>query len=336
MPGDSRRAFIVARRIATGGRALLVSVLTVGATGARAAPPDIPSIGYLANEPTPDSIPVLRAGLRERAWVEGESVKIWYRYAQGKPELYAPHADDLVRLNVTVIVAVGVSAIEAARRATKTIPIVMVSLDDPVAAGLTGTPAGPGANLTGLTTFVAELSARRLELLRQVVPGVVRATALWNPTSASAAVDLSATQAAARARNVELTSVEVRGDSDFREVVAKVQAQRPQGLIVLADELTLARREPIAAFASRIRLPTVFPLRDFVDAGGLLSYGAVWTDVFRQAAGLVDRILRGARPSELPVTRASRFELVINLRTARALALPIPSSLLRQADRVLQ
>src|SRR6266571_5038081 len=217
MPGDSRRAFIVARRIATGGRALLVSVLTVGATGARAAPPDIPSIGYLANEPTPDSIPVLRAGLRERAWVEGESVKIWYRYAQGKPELYAPHADDLVRLNVPVIVAVGVSAIEAARRATETIPIVMVSLDDPV--------------------------ARRLELLRQVVPGVVRATALWNPTSASAAVDLSATQAAARARNVELTSVEVRGDSDFREVVAKVQAQRPQGLIVLADELTLARRE---------------------------------------------------------------------------------------------
>src|SRR6266849_3991211 len=238
MPGDSRRAFIVARRIATGGRALLVSVLTVGAPGAPAAPPNIPSIGYLANEPTPDSIPVLRA--------------------------------------------------------------------------------------------------RRLELLRQVVPGVVRATALWNPTSASAAVDLSATQAAARARNVELTSVEVRGDSDFREVVAKIEAQRPQGLIVLADELTLARREPIAAFASRIRLPTVFPLRDFVDAGGLLSYGAVWTDVFRQAAGLVDRILRGARPSELPVTRASRFELVINLRTARALALPIPSSLLQQADRVLQ
>ena len=339
MPGDSRRAFIVARRIATGGRALLVSVLTIGAAGAPAAPPDIPSIGYLANEPTPDSIPVLRAGLRERAWLEGESVKIWYRYAQGKPELYAPHADELVRLNVTVIVAVGVAAIEAARRATKTIPIVMVSLDDPVAAGLTGTPAGPGANLTGLTTFVAELSARRLELLRQVVPGVVRATALWNPTSASAAVDLSATQAAARARNVALTSVEVRGDSDFREVVAKVQAfQNAQSQLggSIGDELTLARREPIAAFASRNRLPTVFPLRDFVDAGGLLSYGAVWTDVFRQAAGLVDRILRGARPSELPVTRASRFELVINLRTARALALPIPSSLLQQADRVLQ
>src|SRR2546428_651285 len=296
MPGDSRRAFIVARRIATGGRALLVSVLTVGATGAPAAPSDIPSIGYLADEPTSGWMPVLCAGLRERAWVEGGSVKIWCRYAQGKPELYAQHADDLVRLNVTVIVAVGVPAIEAARRATKTIPIVMVSLDDPVAAGLTGTPAGPGANLTGLTTLVAELSARRLELLRQVVPGVVRATALWNPTSASAAVDLSATQAAARARNVELTSVEVRGDSDFREVVAKIEAQRPQGLIVLADELTLARREPIAAFASRIRLPTVFPLRDFVDAGGLLSYGAVWTHVFRQAAGLVARGPSGLQP----------------------------------------
>src|SRR5881296_2753483 len=197
MPGDSRRAFIVARRIATGGRALLVSVLTVGATVAPAAPSDIPSIGYLANEPTPDSIPVLRAGLRERAWVEGKSVKIWYRYAQGKPELYAQHADDLVRLNVAVIVAVGVPAIDAARRATKTIPIVMVSLDDPAAAGLTGGSAS--ANLTGLTTFVAALSVRRLELLRQVMPGIVRATALWNPASASAALDLRATQGAARA-----------------------------------------------------------------------------------------------------------------------------------------
>ena len=336
--GDARQNVkrSIARRIATGGRALLVSVLAVGLPGAPAAQPETraPSIGYLADEPTPDSIPVLRAGLRERARIEGQSVKIWERYAQGKPELYAQHADDLVRLNVAVIVAVGVPAIDAARRATKTIPIVMVSLDDPAAAGLTGGSAG--ANLTGLTTFVAALSVRRLELLRQVVPGIVRATALWNPASASAALDLRATQAAARAHNVQLTSVEVLGDADLREVFARVQAQQPQGLIVLADALTLARREPIATFTSRIRLPTVFALRDFVDAGGLLSYGATWADVFRQAAGLVDRILRGARPIDLPVTRASRFELVINLRTARALALPIPLPLLHQADRVIQ
>jgi putative tryptophan/tyrosine transport system substrate-binding protein len=321
-----------ARRIATAGCALLVGVLAAGAR-TTAAPPRIVSIGYLADEPTPDSISVLRAGLRERDWVEGRSVQIWDRYAQGKPELYTVHAAELVRLDVAVIVAVGVPAIEAARRATTTIPIVMVSVDDPVAAGLT---PDPGANLTGLTAFVAELSARRLELLKEVVPGVVRATALFNPTSTSAAADLRVTQAAAQARSVELASVEVRGESDIKEVFTKVQAQRPQGLIVLADALTLARREPIATLARRARLPAVYALRDFADAGGLLSYGAAWSDLFRQAAGFVDRILKGARPSELPVTRASRFELVINLRTARALALPLPASLLRRADRVIE
>jgi putative tryptophan/tyrosine transport system substrate-binding protein len=321
-----------ARRIATAG-ALLVCVLVAGAPVVAASSSHLPSIGYLADEPTPDSIPVLRAALRERAWIEGQSVKIRDRYAQGKPELYALYAAELARLDVAVIVAVGVPAIEAARRATKTIPIVMVSVDDPVAAGLT---PDPGANLTGLTAFVAELSARRLELLKEVVPGVVRATALFNPTSTSAAADLRVTQAAAQARSVELASVEVRGESDIKEVFTKVQAQRPQGLIVVADALTLARREPIATLARRARLPAVYALRDFADAGGLLSYGAAWSDLFRQAAGFVDRILKGARPSELPVTRASRFELVINLRTARALALPLPASLLRRADRVIE
>ena len=327
-----RRA--VARRSAAAGLALLVIV----APRAPAAQPDtrIPWIGYLANEPTPDSTPVLREGLRERAWVEGESVKIWYRYAQGKAELYPQHADDLVRLKVAVIVAVGAPAIEAARRATKTVPIVMVSLDDPAAAGRAGDPADPATNLTGLTTFAVELSARRVELLRQVVPSLVRAAVLWNAASASAAVDLRATQAAAQARGVELTPVEIRGDADLREALAKIQALRPQGLIVLADALTLAHRQQLATFASRARLPAVFPFRDFVDAGGLLAYGANWTDVFRQTAALVDRILRGARPADVPVTRASHFELVINLRAARALGLPIPSSLLQRADRVIQ
>jgi putative tryptophan/tyrosine transport system substrate-binding protein len=328
----------VRRRVARRGAAaaLLIGVLIAGAPVA-AAPADarIPAIGYLANEPTPDSLPVLRAGLRERAWIEGQSVEIQPRYAQGKPELYAPQADELARLNVAVIVAVGVPAIEAARRATKTIPIVMVSPDDPAAAGLTGDPAA-SSNLTGLTTFVPELSARRLQLLRQVVPGVVRVAALWNPASGSAAIDLKATQAAARAQNIEIVPFEVKGDSDVREVFVKIKEQRVHALIVLTDALTLARREPIATAASRNGLPSVFALRDFVDAGGLISYGATWTDVFRQAAGLVDRILRGARPADLPVVRASRFELIVNLRTARAIPVSIPLPLLRRADRVIQ
>jgi putative ABC transport system substrate-binding protein len=334
MPGGSRRAlrrggFEVARR------ALLVVAL-VASVPAAAAPTRIPSIGYLADEPTPDSIPVLRAALRERAWVEGQSLTIQSRYAQGKLELQARQANELVALDVAVIVAVGASAIEAARRATKTIPIVMISLDDPVAAGLTGGPAGPGGNLTGLTTFVPELSARRLELLRQAVPGIERVTVLGNFASPSVAADLRATQAAARAQQVELSTAEIRKDGDVPEAFAKIKEQHPQGLIVLADSLALRHRESITTHARRMRLPAVFALRDFVDAGGLLSYGAAWTDLFRQAAALVDQILRGARPSDLPIARASRLELVINLRTARAFTFPMPLSLLRRADRVIQ
>lgn len=325
MPGGSRRA-------------LLVALVLIVAPAAPAAQPDtrIPWIGYLANEPTPDSIPVLRAKLRELAWVEGQSIKIWYRYAQGKLDLYAQHADDLVRLNVAAIVAVGGPAIEAARHATKTVPIVMIALDDPVAAGLTGDSAGAATNLTGLTTFAIEMSARRVDLLRQIVPGLARVAVLWNPASAGTAADLRATHDAARARGVEVVSAEIRAEGDFREAFTRVQAQRPQGVIVLSDALVLAHRQRIATLASRTRLPTIFPLRDFVDAGGLLSYGAAWTDVFGRAAGLVDRILKGARPSDLPVTRAARSELVVNLRTARALALTMPSSLLRRADRVIE
>lgn len=324
---------LIPRRLAIAGVALAVLVVPPEP----AAQPDtrVRWIGYLANEPTPDSAPALREALHGHGWVEGQSVKIWYRYAQGKLALYPNHVDELVRLNVAVIVAVGAPAIEAARQATKTIPIVMISLDDPVAAGLAGA-AGHGRNLTGLTTFAVELSARRLDLLRQAVPGLTRVAALWNPASPSAAVDLRETQVAARALGVELAPVEVRADSDLREVFAAVQTRRAQGLIVLADALTLAHRQRIATLASRNRLPTVCPLRDFADAGGLLSYGAIWTDVFHRAAVFVDRILRGAKPSDLPVERAARFELVINLKTARALDLAIPSSLLLRADRVIQ
>jgi putative tryptophan/tyrosine transport system substrate-binding protein len=321
----------------TARRAAVAALLLIGALtgGALAAVTPLPAIGYLSNEPTPDSLPVLRAALRERAWVEGRSIELWPRYAQGKPELYATQADELARLDVAVIVAVGVPAIEAARRATKTIPIVMVSPDDPAAAGLVGDPAA-GSNLTGLTTFVPELSARRLELLRQVVPDVARVAVVWNPASGSAAVDLKATQAAAQAQSIEIVPFEVKGDSDVREVFVKIKEQRVQALVVLADALTLARREAIAKAASRNGLPSVFALRDFVDAGGLISYGATWTDVFRQAAGFVDQILRGARPADLPLARASRFELIVNLRTARSISVPIPLPLLRRADRVIQ
>ena len=331
---DVRRA--TARRLAAAAVVLLAVAAVVGKTRAPAAQPDtrIPWIGYLANEPTPDSAPIFRDALRERGRVEGQSVKIWYRYAQGKPDFYPQHADDLVRLNVNAIVAVGFEAIEAARRATKTIPVVIVSLDDP--AALIRESRGPASNLTGITTFAPEAPARRVELLRQVVPRLARAALLWSADSTSATADLQATEAAATARGVELTKVQITAEIDVRAALAKIEKLHTQGLIVLADAVTLAHRQRLATFASRAKLPAVFPSRDFVDAGGLLAYGANWTDVFRQTAALVDQILRGVKPADLGIRRAARFELVVNLRAARAIPVAIPSSLLQRADRVIE
>ena len=318
------------------GTALLATSAIAAVTRAPAAPPDrrVPWIGYLANEPTPDSAPVLRETLRARDWVEGESIKFWYRYAQGKPDFYAQHADDLVRLNVNAIVAVGPGAIEAARKATKTIPIVTVSLDDP--AELVRESPGPADNLTGISTFSAEAPARRIELLRQVVPRLARAALLWSADSPNARADLRATEAAAAARGIELTKVEVTTETDVRAALAQIEKLHPQGLIVLADAVTLAHRQRLATFASRNKLPTVFPSRDYADAGGLLAYGANWTDVFRQAGALVDQILRGARPADLGIRRAAHFELIVNLRAARAMPVTVPSALLQRADRVIE
>jgi len=317
--------------------AVVVALLIAAAvTPVPAAPPEtrIPWIGYLANEPTPDSAPVLRDTLRERGWVEGESVKIWYRYPQGKPDFYSQHADELVRLNVNAIVAVGPEAINAARKATKTIPIVMVSLDDP--AQLVRESAGPAGNLTGITTFAPDAPARRVDLLRQVVPRLARAALLWSSDTAGASAELRATEAAAGARGVELAKVEVTTETDVREALSQIEKLRAQGLIVLADAVTLAHRQRLATFASRNKLPAVFPSRDYADAGGLIAYGANWTDVFRQVGALVDQILRGARPADLGIRRAARFELVINLRAARAMPVTVPVSLLQRADRVIE
>ena len=327
-----------ARRRASAALALLAVATLVPSPRAPAAQPNprIPWIGYLANEPTTDSAPVLRDSLRERDWVEGQSIKIWYRYVQGKPELYPQHADDLVRLNVAVIVAIGPEAIDAARRATKTIPIVAVSFDDPTGGDATGATKDPNTNVTGITTFVPGLAARRLDLLHQVVPRLARAAVLWRAAGASAAADLRATQAAGNGRGVQLTPVEIAGDADIREALTALGKLRPQGLIVLADAVALAQRQRLATFASREKLPAVYPSREYADAGGLLAYGANWTDVFRQAALLVDQILRGARPAALGMRRAARLELVVNLRAARAMAVTIPSSLLQRADRVIE
>ena len=319
-----------------------LATLTLGLAALAAAPAlgadsaALRAIGYLANEPSPESVPVLRQALADLGWNEGRTLKIWYRYAQGQPELYPRHAEDLTRLGVMLIVAATPPAIDAARRATTHVPIVMISTDDPVSRGFVGGLAAPGGNVTGITTFVAQASARRVELLRQVVPRLARIAVLWNPDNPSAALDLRETRVAARALGVAVAPVEVRSDADLRPALAAIEQLHADGMLVLADALLLAHRRRLATFAERHRLPAVYPQSEFVDVGGLLAYGPSWTETFRRAAVFVDKLLRGARPADLPVERPRRLELAVNLRAARALHVPIPSALLLQADRVLQ
>ncbi|MBI1961858.1 MAG: ABC transporter substrate-binding protein, partial [Candidatus Rokubacteria bacterium] len=300
--GDARPRLIPRRRALA-----LLAAAWLGTPGALRARPRPPWVGYLANEPTPDALPVLSQALRDAGWVDGESLKLWQRYAQGKPALYGPHAEELVRLGVNVLVAATPPAIEAARKATARIPIVMASIDDPVASGFVASLAQPGGNVTGVTLAAPGLAARRLELLKEAVPHVTRVAVLWNPDNRSAAAELRDAQAAARGLGVELLPVEARGDGELKPALAAIAKLEPGGLFVATDTLFQASRRQLAMFASRQRLPAVFPLAEFADVGGLLAYGAVWADTFRRVAVFVDKLLRGARPADLPVERPQRL-----------------------------
>lgn len=315
---------------------MVASFALAAAPRAAADEPRVASIGVLANEVTPESAPVLRQTLRDLGWVEGQNVKTRYRYAQGKFALFPSQAEELVRIGVHVLVAVDSPAIEAARHATATVPIVVGTTDDPVANGLVASASRPGGNLTGVSLFVPELAQRRLELLKQVVPRATRVAVLWNPSNPTAVLELDETRVAARRLGLELAPVEFREDAEFRGALKRVRDQRAGALLVLADTVTVARRRDLAVFAASSGLPAVYPLAEFVRAGGLLAYGPTWTEAFRRMAMLVDRILRGRRPVELAVEHPTRLELLVNLRAAKALGLAIPASLLTRADRVIQ
>ncbi len=318
------------------GAALLLLVLALPRTATPQSRPRVAAIGFLANEPTPESAPVLRARLAELGWADGQNVKFWYRYAQGRFELLPGHAEEFVQLGLSVIVAVMPPAIEAARKATTNTPIVIATTDDPVANGLVASLARPNGNVTGFTMAVPGLATRRLQLLKRVVPAAARVAVLWNPTNPSVVAELKETQAAARALGVQVVAVALSEDAALPVALAAITGAQVGALVVLADRVTVARRADLAKFAARHHLPAVYPLPEFVDAGGLLAYGASWSDAFRRAAGLVDRILKGAAPGELPVERPERFELHVNLKAAKALALPLSSALLSRADRVVQ
>jgi len=303
-------------------------------------PASVPRIGVLLAS-TPDAtshlLDGLRQGLREHGYVEGQHIMLERRYGQAGVERMSDLAAELVRIKVRVIVAATDPATAAVRQQTQTIPIVMANSTDPVGTGFVASLARPSGNVTGLSALSPELSGKRLGLLREVVPGLARVAIIWNPDVRGALFDYKETEAAARSMRLQLQSVEVSRGEDLDRAFSAVTNQRAQALIVQTPNPVLfANRSQVASFAQRTRLPSMYGQKEFADAGGLMSYGASTTDLFRRAATYVDKILKGAKPADLPVEQPTKFELVINLKTAKTLGLTIPQTILLQADQVIQ
>ena len=275
-------------------------------------------------------------GLRELGYIEGQSITIERRYAEGQPERFKEFAKEMVELKADVIVTVTTPAVLAIKSVTTTIPVVIPNAIDAVGAGLVASLDRPGGNVTGGTLLQAELSLKRLELLKEMVPGLSRAALLWNAGNPAYVRAWTRSQGAAQTLGVALERYEVRSPTDFQAAFATMVQQRPDGLVILEDALTIQHRKEIVDFALRNHLPTSFFAQEAVEAGGLMSYGANWPDAFRRGATTVDKILKGAKPSDLPVEQPTKFVLAINVKTAKALGLKVPTSLLATADEVIQ
>jgi putative ABC transport system substrate-binding protein len=300
----------------------------------------VPRIGYLSGlDPARESAraEAIRLALSELGYIEGQNIASEYRYAEGKRDRLPELAAELVRLKVDVIVAVGGDPlILAVKKATKTIPIVMVgSGTDPVAAGLVESLARPGGNVTGITNLTGELGGKRLDLLKEAVPKLARVAVLYDPATSSIEVK-EALSTAARALRLTIQPWEARGADDLDKVFAALSKQRPDGLYVPGGLVLVANGKRIADFASKSRLPSVYGRREFVDAGGLMSYGSDLAVSYRRVAYYVDKILKGAKPADLAIEQPTKFELAINLKTAKQIGVTIPQSMLYRADKVIK
>jgi putative ABC transport system substrate-binding protein len=280
-------------------------------------------------------IEIFRQRLRELGYVEGKQIAIDYRYADGHYDRLPALAADLVRLKVDIIVTEGTPPTQAATQATTTIPIVMTVAGDPVATGLVNNLARPGGNLTGASFFFPEITAKRLQLLKEAIPVVRRVTVIWNPSNAVHQPAVDAIEAAAKPLGIAVQHAKVQGPADIESAFSAISTRR-DSLLILEDALTNVYSKRIADLAARNRLPSIFGLTTFAEAGGLMAYGPNRPELWGRAAIFVDKILRGAKPAELPVEQSTRFDLVINLKTAKALGLTLPQSLLLRADQILE
>ena len=311
-------------------------ILTLVPLAAEAQQPKhVPRIGYLNLRSEPNAWDAaFKQGLHDLGWVEGQTIVIEYRWAAGRVDRLPALAEEFVRLHVDAIVASGTPVIQAAKNATTTIPIVMAVAADPVDAGLVKSLARPSENVTGLSFLDTELSAKRLELLKETLPKISRVTILRHVTSATASV--RAVESAGRSLGLQVQLHEVQGPEDFDQAFSAMSQEGSEALNVLPSPILFANRKTLIELAARHRLPAIYHLREFVDEGGLMSYAASFPDMYRRAATYVDKILKGAKPADLPVEQPTKIELVINLKTAKALGLTIPQSLLHQADQVIE
>ena len=317
------------------------------ATGLVTAPPTLRAqesgkvwrIGFLGGASASSTTPrveALRRGLRELGYVEGRNLTIEFRWAEGNAARLPALAAELAKLKVDVIVSEGTSATIAARRTTTTIPIVFSVAGDPVGTGLVSSLARPGGNVTGLTDIAPEMAGKRLELLREAAPGATRIAALWNPANSSSELHMKDTEAAGRTLGLAVRSIEVRDVNRLDGAFATAVRDRAGAVVVLADAALFGRRDQIAQLAAKNRLPSIAWTREFAESGCLMIYGPNVVEMHRIAATYLDKIFKGARPGDLPVEQPTKFELVINLKTAKTLGLTIPPSLLQRADEVIQ
>ena len=327
-------------------RRRLVLAVMAGALAAPLAsfaqqPAKIARIGFLhPASPAGDwgiRLQAFRDGLRELGYVEGKNLQLEVRWGEGKLERLPALAAELVQAKVDVIVAATSPAVVAARQATRTIPIVMPTSSDPVGDGLVASLARPGGNITGLSQMAPELGEKRIQLLKEMFPKVSHAMAvLWNPAYVGMRARFEQAQVAAPAVGLTVRSVEVRDTRELDVAFEAIIREHPEALLLLVDPFTLSQRSRIVEFAAEQRLPAIYETRDFVDVGGLISYGPNIPDQFRRAATYVDKILRGAKPADLPIEQPTKFELVINMRAAKALGIKFPESILLRADKVIE
>jgi putative ABC transport system substrate-binding protein len=282
------------------------------------------------------NVQVLREGLRQLGYVEGQNLAIEYRSADGRDDRFPGLARELLALKVDVIITRGTPAAQAAKNATSTVPVVMAASGDPVGVGLVTSLHHPGGNITGLSAIVGELAPKRLELIREIVPALGRIAVLANTSNDAVRRDWGEIETAARSLGVQSQLLDLRKSDALGPMFDDATARRVGALVVVIDAITLANQQRIIDLAMKHRLPAIYSAREFVDAGGLTSYGVSYPDLYRRAATYVDKILKGSRPADLPVEQPTKLELVINLKTARALGLEIPPTLLARADEVIE